>query len=217
MGRPLTVLAACLAWTSWAQAQTSPVPPAAADPSARRHDGFYLRLGLGGGALDAEFSGGQPETPDAKADGGAVLLDILVGGTPVRGLVLGGGYHIAVATEPDFEVGTTYTGKGGAVGQGVVGPFVDFFPDDEGGFDVGMLAGMAIVSMNTPRIFGQGVELDHRGFGASGWAGYTLWLADQWSLGVGARVTWTTTVNTESSDQKGAALSYGAVMTAIYH
>lgn len=189
----------------------------APDPTARRHDGFYLRLGLGGGALDADFSGGEPKTPDATANGGAVLLDILVGGTPTRGLVVGGGYQIAVAAEAEFEVGTNYTGKGASLGQGVVGPFVDFFPDDEGGFDIGVLGGMAIVNLTTDKLFGLGTELRHRGFGASGFAGYTLWLSDQWSMGLTGRVTWTTTSDTEGSDQTGTALGGGGLITAIYH
>jgi hypothetical protein len=205
-----------LAWSSASSAQVA-APGPDADSGVHRHDGFYLRLGLGGGALKADFTGGEPNAPDATAKGGSVLMDILLGGTPARGLVVGGGYHVVGATEPEFEVGANYTGSGGSLFQGVVGPFVDFFPDDEGGFDVGALAGMALVQLSTPKIFGFGEDISHRGFGASAFAGYTLWLASQWSMGLTGRVTWTTTTNTDVSDQTGKALGWGFMLTAIYH
>jgi hypothetical protein len=195
---------------------SAPVPAEA--PGARTHDGFYLRLGLGGGAVKAEFSGGDPGTPDVVGDGAAVLLDILVGGTPAPGFVLGGGYHIAVSADADFEVGTRTSGSGAALGQGIVGPFVNWFPLPNQGLDIGLLLGMAIVSMDTPGlIFTRGVEIDQRGFGASPFLGYSMWISDEWSLGLSLRATWTTSTDTEGSGQDGMARAFGATFTALYH
>lgn len=220
MLRVVRMVFALSAVTGGALAQESVAPPKPAAPpapaaGARTHDGFYLRLGLGGGVLKGEFSGGNQ--PDATADGGAVLLDILIGGTLARGLVLGGGYHIAAASEVDFEVGTTYSGSGGALGQGIVGPFIDFFPWPDQGFDVGLLGGLAIVSMDTPKILGQGVSLDHRGLGVSPFVGYTLWLADEWSMGLTLRATWTSTQDDDGSGQDGVSRTLGATLTAQFH
>jgi hypothetical protein len=71
--------------------------PAATKPrprGARLHDGFYLRMSIGGGSVAAR--GERYDESDAATDysfaGNALLADLAVGGTPSPGLVLGGAY-----------------------------------------------------------------------------------------------------------------------------
>ena len=191
----------------------------AEDPSARTHDGFYLRLSLGGGALRAKFQGGDT-APEAEADGGAAMLDVLLGGTPAPGLVVGGGYQFEMAQDADYELGTS-TGSSGTLARGVIGPFVEWFPDRHGGFSVGLLAGYSLLQLRTPtiRIFGTEFGGDIRSLGVGGnlWVGYVHWLANQWSLGLAARAGLSTTKNTEDSSQGGSVTSWGVLITAVHH
>ncbi len=66
----------------------APAPPQEADePGAHLHDGFYLRVALGGGWLGMRTD----SAPEADVKGGGGSLDLLLGGTPIDGLVIGGG------------------------------------------------------------------------------------------------------------------------------
>ena len=62
-----------------------PPPPPREDPTVNYHDGFYLRLNLGIGGHAITYN------DDITAFGGSVALDLLVGGSPNRGLAIGGG------------------------------------------------------------------------------------------------------------------------------
>jgi hypothetical protein len=101
-----------------------------------------------------------------------VALELMLGGTPMPGVTVGGGLHVDSA----WSVNANRRSFSNLL---FVGPFVDIFPDPRGGFHVGgMLGGAALVHDNP--------DLDpvtYRGFGASLWLGYDLWIAEQWSLG----------------------------------
>jgi hypothetical protein len=159
-----------------------PLPPL--EPRSRHyHDGFYLRLSVGFGALGVSSSGGQGFGSTASGSGGA--LDFLVGGTPAPGLVLGGGVLLQEAFNPNYSahfnvgaltIGDTSTGSG-SLGFGMLGPMIDAFPNPSGGFHVGGLVGVSRIGLND----GQGNP--STGIGLSAWVGYMWWASSQWSLG----------------------------------
>lgn len=157
-----------------------PLPPLL--PRSRHyHDGFYLRLSVGFGALGVSSSGGQGFGSTASGSGGA--LDLLLGGTPAPGLVIGGGVLLQEAFNPSYSahfpgpltIGDTSTGSGSLV-FGMLGPMIDAFPNPSGGFHVGGLVGLSRIGFS-----------DHgnpsTGIGLSAWAGYMWWASSQWSLG----------------------------------
>jgi hypothetical protein len=207
------MVAALLLGTSPAAGQTPP-----AESGERTHDGFYLRLSVGGGYLSSEFSGGE-KTPDTHVSGGGAMLDVLLGGTPVPGLVVGGGYQFEMAQNADYDAGKS-TGTGN-LARGVIGPFVEWFPDPNGGFSVGLLGGYTLVALDTLdiRILGVDVGNDIKTTGVSGnlWVGYAHWLSSQWSLGLAARAGLASTKNRDDSSQAGTTQSYGLLLTAVYH
>lgn len=190
------------------------------ETTARKHDGFYLRLSLGGGAIKAKFSGGD-EAPDAEASGSGAMLDVLLGGTPASGLVVGGGYQFDMAQSADYEFGSNSTGSGGTVARGVVGPFVEWFPDPHGGFSTGLLLGYSLLTLRTPqfRIFGVDVggDITSLGFGGNLWVGYAHWVSSQWALGLEARGGLSTTKNEDDSSQAGNSTSWALLVTGVYH
>jgi hypothetical protein len=198
------------------------LPSAAAEPApgAHTHDGFYLRLALGGGALHATFTGGS-SPGDSKGGGGAAMLDVLIGGTPASGLVVGGGYQFDMAQHADFNFGPNDTGSDGNVIRGVVGPFVEWFPDPHGGFSAGLLGGYTVLALQTPsiRIFGTelGGNIDTLGIGGNLWASYALWISSQWSLGLEARGGLAATRSRDDSAMTGSATSWGVLLTGVYH
>lgn len=149
--------------------------PAAAEP--RRHDGFYLRLGLGGGVAIATLT----TTMDSKSHGANIATEVAAGWALRPGLVLGLGTFPMVVPKP------TYDGVA-AGGQHVsgTGPFVDYYLDPAKGlhFQGGLLFSAGYLDGSSQRGgkvgFGYGLMLG---------GGYDLFVADEWSLGLLARVT----------------------------
>ncbi|HEX7672351.1 MAG TPA: hypothetical protein VF395_22305 [Polyangiaceae bacterium] len=146
-----------------------PLPPL--EPRSRHyHDGFYLRLSVGFGGLGVSSNGGGTSST-TSGWGGAI--DVLAGGTPAPGLVVGGGVLLQEAFSPSFSE----RGHSGPVGLGMLGPMIDAFPNPAGGFHVGGLVGLSRVGLDDAHGNASG------GLGLSVWAGYMWWASSQWSLG----------------------------------
>jgi hypothetical protein len=208
--------------------------PQAPNPTAHRHDGFYLRLGLGSGYGHVGSSGtlsmpsgsglsGQPMDFTGTYHGWGPAYELLIGGTIARGLVLGGGFVGQDMTNPTV---TANVGSGsaassisnltvnGSLGVGALGPFVDWFPNDRGGLHFGAMFGFALLGLSS--------DTGKRDSGIAGslWGGYDFWVADQWSLGVEARTALVSAWR-DFSDPRGTvndkAVSVELLFTALYH
>ena len=149
--------------------------PSAADP--RRHDGFYLRLGMGGGYAVATLSSGT----DSSSHAPNIATEVAAGWTLRPGLVLGLGTFPMVVLKP------TYDGAD-AGGQHVsgTGPFVDYYMDPGKGlhFQGGLLFSAGYLDGSSQRASKVGF-----GYGLMLGAGYDLFVSDEWSVGLLARVT----------------------------
>jgi hypothetical protein len=171
---------------------------AAPDPTGRRHDGFYLRLGLGAGLVRSEidFDTGTI-SEEVRAGGGGVALEIALGGTVAPGLVIGGGiYSVSVARinwrSPAVRERSDDGGDeidGGEGGLSVLGVMIDYYPNPRGGFHVqGALGIGALAFQNDEDSNFPGEDWEGGGGGLMLGAGYEFWVSDQWSLGGIARV-----------------------------
>jgi hypothetical protein len=170
----------------------------APDPTARRHDGFYLRLGLGGGLVRSEvdFDTGAI-SEEVKARGAGVALEIALGGTVAPGLVIGGGiysvsiarttWHSDAARERSEDGDDEITGGEGAIS--VLGVVIDFYPNPRGGFHVQGGLGIGALALENDKDSNfPGEDWEGGGGGLMLGAGYEFWVSDQWSLGGIARV-----------------------------
>jgi len=104
-----------------------------------------------------------------------------------------------------------------ALTLGVIGPFVQFYPDPTAGLNFRLLAGYASAS-------GTDDDADEAatGLGVVAGVGHDWWVGEQWSIGVMARFTYAN-VKYESDStgrtitQKYNAMVPGAVVTFTYH
>ncbi|MCC6901045.1 MAG: autotransporter domain-containing protein [Polyangiaceae bacterium] len=168
-------------------------PPDTARRGAHEHDGFFLRMGLGFAAMmtKTESTLGQA-TEGGDLSGGGGTLELLLGGTPAPGLVLGGGLIGHTFTEPDYEVdGTSTRLEDTELGLTYLALFGQLYFDPEGGAHVQALVAAAEESYRYP-LAGTERESELSGVGVGLGAGYDLWIGDQWSLGPAARVSWAT-------------------------
>jgi hypothetical protein len=192
--------------------------------SARWHNGFYLRMGVGVAALDGSASHPNLQM-DFAAIGGA--FDLAIGGTPVRGLVIGGGVFFAFGS-PTVK-GTGLDGdKAGSLGVGVIGPMLDFYPMPKQGLHFQGAAGVGTLSWSkgpTSSTSPQLPPVEYTGAGAGFMigAGYESFITDEWSLGGVAQVIYAS-ADLDASDKQPnhptlstSAWCPGLVLVATYH
>ncbi len=159
-------------------------------PGSHIHDGVYLGLATGVGLVQANATTTANDLRDASSsvrsssigtsiEGFAFSGHLLVGGTPLRGLAIGGGHSgniLASATR-------TWNGTTGAIHTytfGVTGPFADWYPRPSGGLHVLAMAGLSDVIENASG------GSSHALFGVGGvlGLGYDFFVSDNWSLGI---------------------------------
>lgn len=198
-----------------------PNPESDKNPTARKHDGFYLRLSLGGGSVGArgERYDAQQNRSDYDFRGNGVSFDAMVGGTPAPGIVVGGAYLVNTAARTDYEDDRT---KDAGLSYGMLGPFVDIYPNPKTGFHIGGSLGPAVAVTFDDESNERSVAA---GFGAAAWIGYEFWVADQWSLGgmfrvQGARVETPNSRELDEDSPNHDRLGVGSasfMVTALYH
>jgi hypothetical protein len=196
-----------------------PPPLQLPDPTARRHDGFYLRIGLGIGYADVRSSAEDVDF-EVKYSGYGPSWEFLLGGTPGGGVVVGGGFLSQDISDPKIEAELAFEGieteSDDALGIGILGPFIDWFPDESGGAHVGAMFGVGVIGLR------EGPDDDDdpsSGWGASLWSGYDFWVANQWSMGALARAQYLSTKREFPQDIviRDRGWSFQLLFTALHH
>ena len=201
---------------------TQPPPPAPLAKKKRtayRHDRFYMRFGIGPGYGHVTSAGNDSGIDiEATFDGWGPSYEMLFGGTPAAGFVVGGGLLLQSISEPDVSIdisGTTsesHVAEDESLGIVVVGPFIDWFPNPEGGGHIGVMAGFAATGLE-----GDDDEASD-GYGAALFGGYDFWVGSQWSIGPEARFT---LVSTEREvlgiPIDDTATGFSLLLTALFH
>ncbi len=208
-----------------------PTPPV--NPTVERHDGFYLRLSLGPGAVntrvESDLTAGSTTTFDINGFG--LGFDLMIGGTPATGLVLGGMLTGTSANKPTLTPDEGFVDNAereldGTLNFGQIAFFADYFPDEYGGFHFGGWLGLATVtySRDSSSSSSSGNDDDvagSSGFGAGLMVGYDWFVGKQWSLGILGRGSLGATSNNESSnlieEERIGANSWAIMFTALHH
>jgi hypothetical protein len=100
-----------------------------------------------------------------------------------------------------------------------VGLFVDVFPDPMKGFHVGALVGLGLVGV-TPEA--TGVATGGAGLGGGIFTGYDFYLGHDWSLGLMATLSATTTTGLQDSNRNDSGcrtwpLAIGVALPITYY
>jgi hypothetical protein len=168
--------------------QPAPAKPAD-NKGARLHDGWYVRLAIGaGGATDKFQYKGLLASVDGKATGGMGVGEIGLGYAIKPGIILGGVLFVEQVSKPKVEVGGQAVSSNVSIGTfGLLGPMMDWYVDPKGGFHLIGALGLASLQMKDTT----GAQRDNKPAGGGGvlGAGYELWVADEWSLGLQGRIT----------------------------
>ncbi len=201
-----------------------PPPVPAPDPTVHRHEGFYLRMGLGIGMF---WASAKPPFGAVSARGMGPSFDLAIGGTPADGLVIGGALSTSLAGRVHWRgdalvdlLGDDETDGGAGLLQ-LLGVFIDYYPNPAGGLHFQGALGIGTMSFQ-PRTSGR--------FPSSIWSGggggvllgggYDAFVSKQWSMGGLLRVLLIGgTLRPESTRETFAAkgIAPSLVFTATLH
>ncbi len=175
--------------------------------SFHMHDGFYARVSPGIGWVNTSWTAkGQP---DMDADGTSLSIDVLLGGSPTRGVALGGALltHLGLATDVTVD-GHEVSSED--LDLFMVGPFIDGFPTASDGWHFGGTVGLARSHLG---------DLKNWGLGGAAWGGYDAWVGDEWSVGGLARLMLARTTQESGDDLDASAtgMTFTLAFTALYH
>jgi len=119
----LAAVGLVLAGAAGAQGPAPTAAPAAAlatPPGYHKHDGFYLQLGLGGGALSSKASAGGL---DLELSGGGAVFNVALGVAVSQDFLIGGRVFSASVASPTVKLNGTDLGNAegnyGLVGYGL--------------------------------------------------------------------------------------------------
>lgn len=167
------------------------------------HDGFMLRLGLGAGWFRERFdvtsyAGGQgasgagalaaPSADERVASGPGVVTEVALGGSPIPGLVVGGGLE---------QTGGVLEGAAVKVRTLSVAPFVDYYPNPRRGLHFLAAPSLALMTSTIENGWLGSLAVGETtstgiAWGGSLGAGYDGWVSRRWSLGALLRVQYLT-------------------------
>jgi hypothetical protein len=150
-------------------------------PKGRYHDGFYSRFSIGGGYFSSSV---QTSGFSLDVAGASFAIDGMIGGSPIPGLAVGGLFSLERAFSPTVTSGDASGTLDYDVVFGTLGAFVDAFPNPRSGFHVGGIVGYSYAYLTSDH----GDSTTAKGFGGGGFVGYDAWMADEWSLGLLARL-----------------------------
>ncbi len=155
-----------------------------ADAAPGTHDGFMLQLSPGLGYYSMTAS---DPTGDVTFSGTSFSLNLMMGGTLMPGVHLGGGFFLDRALSPTLEIdGNEVTGTGDFSQFPLgIGAFVDYYLDPSGGLHFQGFFGWGGVETSTPE--GGAGGSDPTGAVLYLAAGYDVFVSDEVSVGGMAR------------------------------
>jgi hypothetical protein len=174
-----------------------------------------MGVGLAQGHVTTETD----DAPSFKAtfDGWGPAYELLIGGTVGSGFVIGGGFVAQDISDPDVEIEpdvgiSDNVDTSGALGVVVLGPFVDWFFDENEGFHAGAVIGIGSIGLRDEN------DDASTGLGGSLFVGYDFWVGKQWSVGVEGRALFVS-ADREFGDStfEDRARGFQLLFTALYH
>ena len=187
------------------------------DPGRHLHDGFYLRmsLGLGPGSATENISG----QPQYKWSGTGIMFDLMLGGSPIPGFVLGGAFVFHEISNPTLKSGGQTLDTSGldySLNLSTFGIFTAIYPDPRSGFNLHALLGYGEVSVS---VAGVTTSVGNpTGVSFMGGLGYDFWVSDQWSLGPDFRIAYCKAKTTADTGSDEITMFIPTLsFTATYH
>ncbi len=149
-----------------------------------------MRIGLDFGPVSVteKVTIGSTSSPDIKWKGFTLGYDLLLGGTPVPGLAIGGALLATTTKNPGVTQGSLDLNANGTMVWSGIGAFGDYYFDPHGGGHIQAIIGYSSISFVSTN--GQSTSNSPSGVLLAIGGGYDFWIANQWSVGPMARLVY---------------------------
>jgi hypothetical protein len=174
---------------------------------AYRHDGLYFRLA--GGFDFLSFNGSGPNG-DAHVSGATAGSLLAIGGTPGDGFVIAGALRLAEVRNR-FHGAPTSPENNATAGELQLGVLADWYPNPTDGWHVGGLAGLGVLALRESQVR----DASGAAFAASLFGGYDFWIGPQWSLGIMALFSATSSASLNDSDRNSVGYKFNALSAGL--
>jgi len=157
-----------------------------------------MGLGLSSMLTKTENTLGASE-PGGDLSGSGGAIELLLGGTPARGFVIGGGLLGQSWARPAYAVGDRSTRLDDTeLGLSFVALFAQLYFDAESGAWVQALVAAAEETYRY-QVAGEQRETELSGVGVGVGGGWDFWVGEQWSIGPALRLSWANVKHETSS------------------
>jgi hypothetical protein len=178
-----------------------------------------IGLGYATGTAEPDFSG----APEIDLSGLAIPVELSLGGTVGRGVVLGvGSFGASIPTltlETSSDFGDLETETDAVLST--IGPFIDVYPNPEQGLHIQAGVAYAVIAASEDDDELLGDDYAGGGFALMAGVGYEWWVGEQWSVGVLGRIQYASaTLEADSGDLPDSDVSLivpAALFTATLH
>jgi hypothetical protein len=185
-------------------------PPPAAESTAHRHLGFFLRLDGGVGYLGSSASQGGV---DASISGVGIPLGVAVGGAVIENFILAGDFWFASALSPSFEFGgQTATASDSSFSLGGVGLNLTYYFMPANVY-VSFTPSIVMASLTVSGISGD----TEAGFGGKLGVGKEWWVGDHWGLGLAGQFFFGINKDKGTDPPTWTSLGGGLAFSATYN
>jgi hypothetical protein len=187
--------------------------PLGPPPGAHEHDGFYMRLTMGGGYLHASTSQDGMTT---SLSGAGLSLNMALGGSVTHNWIVFGEVSVSSASAPVRE-DTGYPDKtldNQTLSLISVGPGVAYYFDSLNLYLSGAVT-MSMLTLDRDNS-NSSQELTRSGFGASFMVGKEWWVSSDWGVGI-AGMLQGASMKDKYYDQRWSAGSLSVLFSATYN
>jgi hypothetical protein len=146
-----------------------------------------MALGIGRMNDSTSIKGGT-YAGDVDAAGGAIALEVDVGGAISKGFILAGSYTGTFLGNPDLKNDTRLARTSRQSQLQMLSVMGDVYPNPSGGFHAGGALGLA--SVRDTDLPNSNRSQDQSGLGLSAHVGYEWWVGNYWGLGGLLRFTY---------------------------
>ncbi|MCB9585714.1 MAG: autotransporter domain-containing protein [Polyangiaceae bacterium] len=158
---------------------------ALAESAPETHDGFFFRIGptLGPLSITGKADAGGPEVTYSGFSFGSELM---FGGTPANGLVIGGGLLYSQVSDPTRELGGAEVTLDGTMFITSANLFGQYYFDPTKGGHLQLMIGYGGIDFVSAQ--GESGGNDPVGVNLAIGGGYDFWIGSEWSVGPFLRV-----------------------------
>ena len=187
--------------------------PVGAGPPPNLHDGFYLRLHLGGGGT--HVSGSDAFGDSVKISGGSVSFGIALGGAVTPNLIVFGNLFLSGLGMPDVSIGGFAAGSSNSSAAVVgFGPGVVYYLEP---FNVYFSGTLGAMQFEMDDANGKPIYQTEVGIGCQILVGKEWWVSQDWGLGVAGEFVGASMKDLSDHSITWSATAFSLLFSATYN